>query len=388
MTIYVNGRFLTQPVSGVQRYAREILGALDKALRQSSDLRERLGSVVVLVPERVKAPDWQILQLRHVPGKGGHLWEQGALYRASKDGVLISLGNSGPSMQRAHVLCLHDANLWEIPEAYSLRYRLWHRFLRPRLARRAAALLTVSRHSAANLARRLGIDEERFRIVPNSADHMLRLPPAPDAPARYGLTPGGYLLSVGNRSPNKNLRALIAAHASCNGEVPPLALVGSNVPGVVADEIGEIARVKVLGRVADCDLKGLYEGAAGFVFPALHEGFGIPPLEAMRLGVPVICARSGAMPEVLGNAPLWFDPRDVEDIARAMRGFAKAENWQRADMVSRGRLRANGYGWHKSALRLTHVVAEVREGLRQFEPDRTLSHRSLKKEDFPFSGRT
>lgn len=73
MTIYVNGRFLTQPVSGVQRYAREILQALDQTLCQSPDLLERLGPIVVLVPKRVKAPDWQMLRLRHVPGKGGHL---------------------------------------------------------------------------------------------------------------------------------------------------------------------------------------------------------------------------------------------------------------------------------------------------------------------------
>lgn len=122
-------------------------------------------------------------------------------------------------MQRAHVLCLHDANLWEIPGTYTLRYRLWHRVLRPRLAWRAASLLTVSRHSVAALAQRLGLSEDGFRIVPNSADHMLRLTPALNAPARYGLRSGGYLLSVGNRSPNKNLHALIAVHASCGREV-------------------------------------------------------------------------------------------------------------------------------------------------------------------------
>ena len=82
---------------------------------------------MVLVPNNVEAPDWQMLLLRHVRGKGGHLWEQGALYQASRNGVLISLGNSGPSMQRAHVLGLHDANLWEILVAFTLRYRLWYR---------------------------------------------------------------------------------------------------------------------------------------------------------------------------------------------------------------------------------------------------------------------
>ncbi len=377
MTIYVNGRFLTQPVSGVQRHAREILGALDRALSRSADLRDQLGTIEVLVPKRVDTPGWQLLRPRHVPGGSGHLWEQGALWRASREGVLISLGNSGPLMHRAHVLCLHDAHLWEIPDAYAARYRLGHRFLRPRLARRAAALLTVSHHSAKMLARRLGIDENRFRILPNSADHMLRLPPAPGAPARYGLTPGGYFLSVGNRSPNKNLRALIAAHAACGTKVPPLVLVGGDVPGLVAEELGDTGRVRALGRVPDCDLRGLYEGASAFVFSALHEGFGIPPLEAMRLKVPVICARSGAMPEVLGNAPLWFDPRDERDIARAMRAFARVGEPQRADMIRRGTLRADGYGWEASALALVEVLADARRGRRQMRNERVLEVGSI-----------
>lgn len=363
MTVYVNGRFLTQPLSGVQRYAHEMLGALDQLLCQSPDLQERLGPLEVLMPKEVDAPDWQRLRLRHVPGSSGHVWEQGALWRASREGVLISLGNSGPLLHRAHVLCLHDANLWEIPEAYALRYRLWHRFLRPRLARRAAALLTVSRHSARALARHLDVAEDRFRILPNSADHMLRLPPAPDAPARYGLTPGGYLLSVGNRSPNKNLRALIAAHAACGAELPPLALVGGDVPGIVAEVARGNARVKALGRVPDCDLRGLYEGASAFVFAALHEGFGIPPLEAMRLGVPVICARSGAMPEVLGEAPLWFDPRENGDLARALRCFAAMGDGQMAAMVDRGQAVAMKHDWRKSAASLAGVLVEANEAL-------------------------
>lgn len=242
--------------------------------------------------------------------------------------------------------------------------------------------------SAAALAQHLGLGEDRFCIVPNSADHMLRLPPAPDAPARYGLRPGGYLLSVGNRSPNKNLHALIAADAPCGGEVPQLALGGGDVPGVVADKIGGNARVKVLNRVADHNLRGLYEGAAGFVFPTLNEGFGIPPLEAMRLGVPVICARSGAIPEVLGNAPLWFDPRDGGDMVRAMRAFAKVEDGQRAEIISRGRHCADGYGWHRSALELAHIAAEVREERCLCGMDRTLLRKMIKRRGIRFPGRT
>ncbi len=121
MTLFINGRFLTQPVSGVQRYAHEILRALDARLASSAALRVLLGPVEVLVPCDVDAPDWQVLRLRVVRGGQGHLWEQTTLYRASRDGILVSLGNSGPLRHRAHVLCLHDANLFEIPEAFSLQ---------------------------------------------------------------------------------------------------------------------------------------------------------------------------------------------------------------------------------------------------------------------------
>lgn len=359
MTTYINGRFLTQPLSGVQRYAREITRALDAELARSPRLQHQLGPIEVLLPHAAPMPDWQVLRPRVIGGGRGHLWEQGALWRASRDGVLISLGNAGPMRHRAHVLCLHDANLWEFPQAYGRRYRMLHRVLRPRLARRAAALMTVSRHSAQAIARHLGVDATRFRIVSNSADHVLDLPAGRNVPARYGLTPGGYLLSVGNRSPNKNLRPLIAAHAECGAQVPPLALVGGGVPGIVADTAGPGARVKTLGRVPDADLRGLYEGAAGFVFAALHEGFGIPPLEAMRLGVPVVCARSGAMPEVLGDAPLWFNPRDVGAMRAALIRFARMGSGARAAMIHAGHRQAALYNWRRSALALAETVGEV-----------------------------
>lgn len=358
MTLSINGRFLTQPVSGVQRYAREILGALDAELAASPSLRTALGRVEVLVPYQAPLPEWQVIRTRVVPGGRGHLWEQGALYRASRAGVLVSLGNTGPLLHRAHVLCLHDANLFEIPQAFSRGYRAAHLVLRPRLARRAAALLTVSRFSAEALAWYLGLSAERFTIVPNSAEHVLRWPDDPAAPGRYGLVTGGYLLAVGNQSVNKNIGPLIEAHAgSC---APDLVIVGGAVPGVAHKGTGGAqARVHVLGRVPDADLRGLYAGAAGFVFPSLYEGFGIPPLEAAQLGVPVLCARSGAMPDVMGEAPLWFDPQDVNAMRAALDRFAQLPPPQRAAMIEKGLLRAQHFTWRDSALRLSEVILRV-----------------------------
>ncbi|MEM6897207.1 MAG: glycosyltransferase family 1 protein [Pseudomonadota bacterium] len=353
--LYVNGRFLTQPISGVQRYAWELLGALDDLLEAQPGA---LGPVEVLVPRAVTPPAWKALRLRIVPGGRGHGWEQVTLARAAWDGVLLSLGNSGPLAHPRHVLCLHDAHIYEMPQAFSPRYRLWHRALRPALARRAAALITVSDHSAQQLGTHLKLDPARFNIVPNSAEHVLRLPAAPGAPRHYGLTPGGYLLSVGNQSPNKNLAALALAHAAAGSDTLPLAIVGGDVPGI-AQARPERSGLHLLGRVPDADLRGLYEGAAGFVFPSLHEGFGIPPLEAMQLGVPVLCARSGAMPEVLGDAPIWFSARDPADINRALRAFAGLSAGDRAAMVARGRKVAARYTWRGSAAKMLQILERL-----------------------------
>ncbi|TNF19049.1 MAG: glycosyltransferase family 1 protein [Rhodobacteraceae bacterium] len=354
MRLMVNARFLGQPLSGVQRFGREIVAALDARLMADPALRARLGPVVACAPEGVADPGWQAITLRQVPGGQGHRWEQGALYRAARDAVLFSPGNAGPLRHRTQVLVLHDANLWEIPEAYGWRYRALHRALRPRLARQAAELVTVSRYSARQLAGVLGVSEGRFSLVPNAVEHVLRCDADPGVLARHGLTRGGYLFCVGNRSPNKNVARLVAAHGMA-GEVPPLVVAGGLAPGLAATPA-----VQGLGRVSDGELRALYEGARGFVFPSLHEGFGIPPLEAMELGCPVLAARAGALPEVLGEAALWCDPLSVADMARGIKALAALAPQDRAQRVEAGRARAARYRWARSLDALLPVLARAR----------------------------
>lgn len=344
MTVYVNGRFLMQPVSGVQRFARELLGALDA----------QGAALTVLAPEGAQNPGWRHIALRIVPGGQGHLWEQTALFSASRDGRLLSLGNSGPLRHRDHILALHDANIYEIPQAFSRRYRMLHKAVRPHLARRAAALITVSRFSAGALARHLGVAQARFHILPNGADHIARIVPDPAVLPRLGLMPQGYILSVGNQSPNKNIARLIAAHGRAGGL--PLVVAGGGVPGIVAADVAGSAQVHLPGRVSDAELRALYDGAAGFVFPSLYEGFGIPPLEAMACGVPVLAARGSALPEVLGDAPIWFDPRDETDMTRALRQFAALPPAERSAMRARGHARAGTFTWAHSAQRLSAIL--------------------------------
>jgi len=363
MTLCINARFLTQPLSGVQRYAQELLTALDQRLTNSEGLRARLGPVVALCPcdAAIRDPGWTTIRLRSLSGGRGHLWEQGALWRASRDHVLLSLGNSGPLLHRRHVLALHDGNLWRMPDSYSRSYRRAHRLLRPLLARRAAALITVSHYSALDLAQHLKVPADHFQLIPNSAGHLQTVEARPEVLQRHGLSREGYILSVGNQSPNKNLARLVAAHAEAGAGAPMLVLAGGEARGLETTP-SRGAQVKRLGRVSDGELKALYQGARAFVCPSLHEGFGIPPLEAMSLGVPVLAARRAALPEILGAAPIWFDPLDVGDIARALCQVVSLDPLARARIIHAGQARAALFSWDIAAARLSRLLGRVVRG--------------------------
>lgn len=360
MTLFINARFLTQPTSGVQRYAIELLTALDRKFQEDDGLRCALGPVTAFHPGALTSdPGWKAIELRSLPGGSGHSWEQGALWRASRKGTLLSLGNSGPLLHQRHVLALHDANIWDIPGAFSVRYRLFHRTLRPLLACRARALITVSRFSARRLATCLGVPADRFAVIANAATHIRTTTPDLSALDRFGLRHKGYLLAVGNQSPNKNIGRLIEAHAKSGAATLPLVVAGGSAPGLSEICPEKRRRVRQLGRVHDSELRALYDGAAGFAFPSLYEGFGIPPVEAMQLGIPVLASRRTALPEVLGKAPLWFDPLSISDMVRVLRAFSELDESGRKKMTELGYRQAAKFSWERSAARLAGVLRSV-----------------------------
>ncbi len=354
--VFLNARFLTQPLSGVQRYAFEICRALDGLVAQRS-----LGPVIALYPARQKIsdPGWHNIELRPVRGGRGHFWEQTALWRASRAGCLISFCNSGPMRHHNQAVALHDANIYAIPDAFSRPYRILHGWVRPRVARRARRLITVSAFSAIELSRYCGLSPTDFKVIPNSADHLADLTPDLARLDRFGLKPDQYFLTVGNQSPNKNIARLVAAHAQCP-DAPVLAIAGGGANGLANADIKDHANVLNLGRIPDDDLVALYKGAKGFLWPSLYEGFGIPPLEAMALGTPVLSSSTSAMPDVLGNAAMYFDPNDTHDMLRCLREFqmlgpAKLDQMKMAGLAQSGR-----YSWLDSAKSLLDVAEEMR----------------------------
>ncbi len=247
------------------------------------------------------------------------------------------------------VATLHDAThlvrAHEYGSATALYYRL---VVRPRL-RRARAILTVSSFARAELAERLALPLTSFEVVPEGVDARFR-PPSREERERarrvLGL-PARYLLAVGNAKPHKNLRWLVAL--SPRLPVPLVVLAGPDTGTLHLPE-----GVQGLEHVEEDLLPALYGGAEALLLPSVHEGFGLPVLEAFATGCPVVAARAGALPEVVGEAGLLLAPTDTEAWLEAVRRL-DGDAALRRTLVERGLERARGFSWDVCAQRTADV---------------------------------
>lgn len=348
--VAINGRFLTRRPTGVDRFARELLGAWlpDAAVRRP---------VRALRPASADptAGDDLGLAVEPVGRLDGHGWEQVELSRACGDDVLLSLCNTGPIARRRQLAVVHDALALARPSTFGFAFRNWYRVLLTGLLKRADVLATVSRFSADELTRLVGRRPAGIEVVPESGEHVLRVPSEPLVLERLGIRTGGYVLAVGSLAPNKNLEGVVRASAQLRDLGYPLVAAGGANPRVFGDVAVDRAGYLAAGFVSDGELRALYEHAACFVFPSFYEGFGLPPLEAMHCGCPVVVADSSSLPEVCGDGAVYCDPEDPADIARQVRSVLTSEA-RREELRAAGLARARTFSWQRSAGRLEELV--------------------------------
>jgi glycosyltransferase involved in cell wall biosynthesis len=353
-TRYVNGKFLRQRLTGVERSAGNLLGALDARLSAED------GEWVLLHPPGVAVPALRRVAARPLgpPGLPGHAWEQLLLPRAARGGLLVNLSGSAPAFGVRQACLLHDAAVFDQPQAYTRAFVAWYRWLFRRLAGRAERLLTVSAFSQGRLAAVLARAPDDFTIVPNGADHLAGVSADLTALARFGLAPGRYLLAVASANPAKNLARLVASFDALGaGHGLRLVIVGGGNPRVFAGgpAAADPAGVVRTGPLPDAALKALYTHARALVFPSLYEGFGLPPVEAMACGCPVIASDTGAVAEVCAHAALPVDPLSGAALTAAMRRVA-ADDALCAQLREAGHRRAAGFTWDAAAGRLLEAL--------------------------------
>lgn len=255
-----------------------------------------------------------------------------------------------PAARAKQVVTIHDLDFLDHPERTRGEIRRDYATLAPRHARTAAAVVTISRFTAAEIERRL--DVPRDRIVVCS-------PGAPAWPKRPAPAPAGPILFLGTLEPRKNVGTLLQAYAALIArmpDAPPLVLAGG-ATGAAAAWLRAIAepplagRVQHLGYIAGGQRYALYARASMLVLPSHLEGFGMPVVEAMTVGVPVIVSNRGALPEVAGDAALVVDADDVDGLAAAMRRYLIEPGTART-AIERGLARAATYSWDASAATL------------------------------------
>ncbi len=340
--LVINGRFLGQRFSGVQRFATEITTAW-AALAAAGEAPPAL----LLAPPG--APDFPGFEVRRVGTRQGQAWEQLDLPRALAGRILVNLGNTAPLLAGSRqAVVIHDAGVFDTPESYSRAFRTWYRLLHHGLAWRGARLLTVSEFSKGRIAHHLRIPPARIGVVGEGGEHILRVPADLGVLAQYGLEPQRYALNVGNRAAHKNLGGQGEAAALLAARGLKLAAVGGGGAVFAGAEAAQGAAVVPLGRVSDAELRALYENALCLIFPSRYEGFGLPPMEAFNCACPVLAAEAGSLPEVCGEAALWFDPAQPATLAAALQRLLDEADLA-ATLRARGRQQAQRYTWPNGA---------------------------------------
>ena len=359
--VFLNGKFVAQPLTGVQRFASEVVIAADRLLA-SGVWRAHVDFVLLIPSARTNTalPQLQCIKVQEIPCGRLHPWEQFHLARASGGRLLINLAGSAPLFKFNQVCTFHDAAVFDFPEAYGWAFVQWYRLLFRVQSAICRRVLTVSEFSKKRLLKRLNVRDGVIGVVPNGAEHVLRLKQDDSVIEKLQLRNTKYLLAVGSDNPSKNFKALVGAFSRlrCYENVRLVVVGGSNSAVFSRSSSAESLDPRVIraGRVTDEQLKSLYKHALAFVFPSLYEGFGIPPLEAMLSGCPVLAARTASIPEVCGEAAAYFDPQDEGDMVRVLE-FALANPQSLADLKQAGFERAALFTWDRAAGNLFDQLA-------------------------------
>ncbi len=350
--IWINGRFLGRKVTGVERVASEILAALSitylnkQGLHQGPNFNLQFHWAVPkdyggLLP--IYGADWPA----HVIGTlDGHAWEQWSLARHRPQDWLINLCNTAPLLRSKQVIFFHDAQVFALPDNFTWRFRLWYKCLLNIAGRRARVLLTNSVFSQQQLAKYTGINAEKFRVIHLGVDHMLRLTPSLPTKVKQLEPNKPWVLAVSSASPNKNFAGALKAATAAGVH---LVIAGQTHSKVFTQITIDRSKVTEVGYISDEELAGLYANASCLLYPSFYEGFGLPPLEAMLMGCPVVVSQTSSMPEVCGTWARYCEPGNSDSIQQALEEVLAANPEARQSIKMAGKEHASQFTWQRSA---------------------------------------
>lgn len=352
--------------AGIARYVRNLAGALRRAAPHHDlvlvapffgEFRRRIALAESFLPPGA------IRAFRRIPGRLVRLLDAGGLLRAETVAGPLDVWHHTdyirhPRSRGPAVATLFDVSYLVDPAFHGRRNALRLAATSRWLIERARRIIAISAFAREGIARHHGVPEERIDVTPLGVDPVFlasRSDEDRDALRRRLGLRGDYVLHVGTLEPRKNIPRLLRAFRAADRGAPGHVMVLAGAAGWLMEDLPALirdldlrGRVLETGRLSDPDLVTLMSGARCLAYPSLHEGFGLPPLEGMAQGVPVLTSRGSAMEETAGDAALLVDATCEEDIARGLLALLR-DDTLRADLVARGRGRAATFTWERTA---------------------------------------
>ncbi|MER8564454.1 glycosyltransferase family 4 protein [Mesorhizobium sp. M0924] len=357
----INGDFTTLRRNGIARYAHEVTMALDALISEGHPLGRDL-EIDLVVPRQPAEPlHLKAIAVRVVPEfnrpRLPQFWVQAQL-PWHVPGGLVSFCNLAPVVLRRQIACIHDMHTRLMPSSYGRGFRWAHRLILPLLGRRAARITTVSQLSRSHLVAFGIAREENIVVTYNGSDHAEKWDATISSLAVNRGRP--YVVCLGRRDQEYKNMGLLAKLASFLDEMGlDLWMPGDIDETTVLRHVPKMpANIILLGRISDHDFKKALEGALCFLFPSRIEGFGLPAIEAMASGCPVIASTSPCLPEICGDSALYADPDDVQSWIENVRQLAVDPD-MRKRMVGKGYTRASSYSWRWIAWKYLELMIQV-----------------------------
>ena len=340
--IIINGKFYAQKITGVQRFARELILELDNIV-SNQDIK-------ILVPkDAVDLPVLKNIQIKKSPFKKSIFWEQLwlPLYIAKQKAIGVHLCHVAPLL-KPDIVCIHDANVISNPQWFTKKIYLWYRLIESICAKKAKKILTVSEFSKNELKKHLGIIESNIFTLCEGWQHFNRIHSNTETLSRYKLNKKNFYFSLGTKAQYKNMKWVYDYARKNPNEI--FAISGSSYGKIFGEDTSIIPNnVHFLGYLSDEEIKTMMQNCKAFLFPSLYEGFGIPPLEALSTGSPVIVSDIPVMHEIFGDTVHYINPNntDVDLNLLAEKSVAPAAT------------ALDKYSWQKGALLLQDIIKEL-----------------------------